>query len=148
MGGIEGVVGCKGCGKPIKFIKSATSEKMIPVNAETTTIATTEGKVIKGHIPHHITCPKADQFHPETEKKKETPNPEGSEKQDRCERCDSKTSYRKWSPPDSPDVLEFWDCIEGCGRWWTREDSGFAPVWKDATPEQIEKARERLANER
>jgi len=139
MSGIDGVTGCKGCGAAIKFLRSENG-KATPVNAEETTIMTSDGRIIKGHIPHHITCQKAEEFR---KGKAEKPNTEGNTDQDKCKVCFSKTSYREWHPPDSEDVLEFWDCRKGCGRWWHKKGTDYSPSWKDATPEQKAKNAER-----
>jgi len=49
---------CKSCGHPMIFIKTEWG-KNAPCNAEETSIFTPSGKLVKGHIPHHITCPQA-----------------------------------------------------------------------------------------
>lgn len=52
---------CKGCGAEIVWIKTPNG-KMMPCNAEKTTIVTVEGQTITGHIPHWATCPKSKTF--------------------------------------------------------------------------------------
>lgn len=52
---------CKGCNADIIWIKT-TNDKIMPCNAEKTTIVTTQGEIIIGHVPHWVTCPKSQNF--------------------------------------------------------------------------------------
>jgi hypothetical protein len=60
---------CKGCGAPIKFVLTLKGRRM-PVDVRQTTIAVPPASgddqepwlLAAGHVPHHITCPNADQF--------------------------------------------------------------------------------------
>lgn len=61
---------CRSCGKPIIFALSRNG-KAWPVDAETTIIVVPEGtnldgrrvwKQMSGHVPHHLTCPQAEQW--------------------------------------------------------------------------------------
>ncbi len=60
------VVTCRGCGARI-FFGITQSDKAIPLDERVTTVAELgdDGKhvrIIKAHVPHHITCPKRDEF--------------------------------------------------------------------------------------
>ncbi len=64
------VQNCKGCGAEIVFGKT-TMGKPWPLDAKVTSIAARIGNagkatgfwnVVKGHVPHHITCPKREEF--------------------------------------------------------------------------------------
>jgi hypothetical protein len=59
-------VPCRGCGAPMIFIPKPKGDGLMPVDAQETTIAVVgeDGttRLVKGHVPHHITCPQADQF--------------------------------------------------------------------------------------
>lgn len=59
---------CRGCGADIIFARTDRGALM-PLNKEETKIATvrTNGELkittlVVGHVPHHITCPQADDF--------------------------------------------------------------------------------------
>lgn len=52
---------CKGCNAEIVWIKTRNG-KIMPCNAEKTTIVTEQGETIIGHIPHWATCPKSQNF--------------------------------------------------------------------------------------
>lgn len=62
---------CRGCGASIRWVVTPAGKPM-PVDARETTIVVVEelnargdrvvGAPVRGHVPHHITCPKADQF--------------------------------------------------------------------------------------
>jgi len=63
---------CRGCGADIIFARTAQGALM-PLNAATTKIATVARvpnevitprviELVVGHVPHHITCPKADEY--------------------------------------------------------------------------------------
>lgn len=56
---------CRACHAPIIFAETARGARM-PLDAGQTRIAVVhEGRVLRletGHVPHHITCPHADQF--------------------------------------------------------------------------------------
>ena len=82
---------CRGCGRPIGFIRSSTAEKWIPVDpalvsgsdieihaaicaGKRVTVITDDGRVLRigkadritqGYIPHWATCPKASEFRQE-----------------------------------------------------------------------------------
>lgn len=59
------VVPCRGCEAPMFFVEGPRG-KLMPVNAESTTIVVqgSDGRwrIVKGHVPHHITCPNSEQF--------------------------------------------------------------------------------------
>lgn len=59
------VVPCRGCAAPMFFVEGPNGRAM-PVDAGPTTVAVqgSDGRwrIVKGHVPHHITCPKSDQF--------------------------------------------------------------------------------------
>ncbi|TAL43983.1 MAG: hypothetical protein EPN91_05300 [Salinibacterium sp.] len=71
---------CKGCGAPILWAKSPNGKAMPLDEAETTIaeVALESGFndklhvtwIVRGHVPHHITCPKADQFRHSSRKEK------------------------------------------------------------------------------
>lgn len=46
---------CKGCDRRILWGKTAGG-KFTPVDPELVTIYDNEGKIHRGHIPHHATC--------------------------------------------------------------------------------------------
>lgn len=52
---------CKGCGEEIVWIKTKNN-KIMPCNAEKTTVVTEQGQTIIGHTPHWATCPKSKEF--------------------------------------------------------------------------------------
>ena len=52
---------CKGCNTEIIWIETEKG-KMMPCNAEKTTIVTKEGKTVIGYVPHWATCPKYKNF--------------------------------------------------------------------------------------
>lgn len=52
---------CRGCGQPIVWLVSAKG-RPTPADPALVTVMTEDGEVHKGRIPHHITCPQADQF--------------------------------------------------------------------------------------
>lgn len=52
---------CKGCGAEILWIKTKNG-KIMPCNTDKTTIVTSQGETITGHVPHWATCPKAKDF--------------------------------------------------------------------------------------
>lgn len=52
---------CRGCGQAITWIKTVSGKSM-PVNPAIVTIVTGRGEIVRGHIAHWATCPKADQF--------------------------------------------------------------------------------------
>lgn len=52
---------CKGCQADIVWIKTANGKNM-PCNTEKTTIITTDGQTVVGHIPHWATCPQYKNF--------------------------------------------------------------------------------------
>lgn len=60
---------CKGCGADIIFARTDRGALM-PLDAAQTKIATVRsvgterevGQIVVGHVPHHITCPQADEF--------------------------------------------------------------------------------------
>lgn len=52
---------CKGCNVDIIWIKTK-NDKIMPCNAEKTTIVTTQGETIIGHVPHWVTCPRSQNF--------------------------------------------------------------------------------------
>ena len=52
---------CKGCNADIIWIKTK-NDKIMPCNAEKTTIVTTQGETIIGHVPHWVKCPKSQNF--------------------------------------------------------------------------------------
>lgn len=52
---------CKGCNADIIWIKTK-NDKIMPCNAEKTTIVTTQGETIIGHVPHWATCSKSQNF--------------------------------------------------------------------------------------
>lgn len=61
-------VPCRGCGARIMFVTKPTGGGLMPVDAAETTIAV-EGdtpeapwRLVKGHVPHHITCPNRADF--------------------------------------------------------------------------------------
>lgn len=59
---------CRGCQTKIMFVTKPTGGGLMPVDAAETTIAvpgdTPEApwRLVKGHVPHHITCPNRDDF--------------------------------------------------------------------------------------
>lgn len=64
---------CRGprCGAPIFYVSSPNGRPM-PVDAKEVTIAVLDPetprapvKLVKGHVPHHITCPDAAAFRKE-----------------------------------------------------------------------------------
>lgn len=52
---------CKGCNAEIIWIETVKG-KIMPCNAEKTTIVTKEGKTVIGYVPHWATCPKYKNF--------------------------------------------------------------------------------------
>ncbi len=59
---------CRGCGA-LMFWASSPNGKPMPLDAKETTIAVFDDenprepvKLVRGHVPHHITCPKAANF--------------------------------------------------------------------------------------
>ena len=52
---------CKGCGAPIRFIKTPAGKSM-PVNETPQKYVTEAGEVVTGYTPHWATCPKAQEF--------------------------------------------------------------------------------------
>lgn len=60
------IVPCRGCQAAMFFITGPSGDKAMPVDVTETTIAVEmpdgSTRLVKGHVPHHITCPKADQF--------------------------------------------------------------------------------------
>lgn len=60
---------CKGCGAEIVFARTDRGGHM-PLDSRQTKIATVRMvgneleilQLVVGHVPHHITCPKADEF--------------------------------------------------------------------------------------
>lgn len=60
---------CKGCGAEIVFARTDRGGHM-PLDARETKIATVRMvgreleilQLVVGHVPHHITCPNADEF--------------------------------------------------------------------------------------
>jgi len=56
------VAKCKGCGRPIAWVKTP-KDKWIPVDVDQEyLIVTKQGQVVSGRIAHWATCPKSDQF--------------------------------------------------------------------------------------
>lgn len=59
---------CRGCGAEIIFARTDRGA-MMPLNKEETKVAvirhngeTRVDRLVVGHVPHHITCPQADDF--------------------------------------------------------------------------------------
>lgn len=73
---------CKGCGAAIVFLRTPAG-KLMPVDAALTTIVqqlrelvngeAACGAPLVGHVPHHITCPQADQFRAGTPRERARP---------------------------------------------------------------------------
>jgi hypothetical protein len=53
---------CLKCDQLIRFIRSAKTQKFMPVNAEEITIINEYGEAVRGNRPHWETCPFADEF--------------------------------------------------------------------------------------
>lgn len=59
---------CSSCGVYIEFIKTIKGKSM-PVDAEKLiTVVTEKGEVVKGHIPHWVTCDKPEKFRKEAKR--------------------------------------------------------------------------------
>lgn len=52
---------CRGCGRPIRWIKTKGGKAM-PVEMERKTIVTEAGEVVSGFESHFAHCPKAGSF--------------------------------------------------------------------------------------
>ncbi|MBW1812182.1 MAG: hypothetical protein JRJ39_00540 [Deltaproteobacteria bacterium] len=57
---------CKGCGRPIVWVKTSKGKNM-PVDPEEVTIITMGGVTFKGRVVHWSTCPESDRFKKGTE---------------------------------------------------------------------------------
>lgn len=62
------IINCRGCRARIFFVVKPSGGGLMPVDAAETTIAlpgdTPEApaRLVRGHVPHHITCPNRDDF--------------------------------------------------------------------------------------
>ncbi len=60
------MVTCKGCGKTIEWIRTPAGKQM-PVDPELVTVVLADGRIVRGRVPHWVTCPKAQDFKQTTE---------------------------------------------------------------------------------
>ncbi len=52
---------CKGCGREIEWIRTEAGKQM-PVDPGPVMVVLRDGRVVRGYIPHWVTCEKAEQF--------------------------------------------------------------------------------------
>jgi hypothetical protein len=52
---------CKGCGREILWGRTQAG-KWVPVDPEFVSVYDGAGHLVRGHIPHHATCPNVEDF--------------------------------------------------------------------------------------
>lgn len=52
---------CKGCGREIEWVTTSAGAQM-PVDPDPVTVVLKDGRVVRGQMPHWVTCPAADRF--------------------------------------------------------------------------------------
>ena len=52
---------CRGCQAEIVWVKTVSGSNM-PADPDLVSIITVAGELVRGHIPHFVTCPEAARF--------------------------------------------------------------------------------------